>query len=517
MPHRPTLAEFVDQELRLSEATFGTIVDAVLKQWHERPTRRADAIEAMRVVHGERGAFIQHAVQSLHDQALGKVDRATAKPAALGGRLELSLVDDEEVTLDIEVARIVERSNSELEEPLRELRTYTSALVGDVNTARDTNPLRPEVWVRALLAAARGLPIGRNVQTDLLRCAAQPLIRALHECYGAACSRLHALGVIPAVHRTVVNEGVVTELTDAMRARRSLERGPVRDPFGDSMWHSTLQPVGSADYAGRSSAGHAGSELHTAEYLSRLYDAILADRRLPSESQPLLSRLYPTVLHQALLDDELLADAAHPVWRFIDQLGFLMQTRTVGDHQANLAFVQGLVEQLATQHSNDSRPFQSAANRLIVHERQRFARAVAVAAPDIALLTTRLQESNTGSGATLPQSLDPGGVDIQRPPLRRDGDADPEPDAVVEAWRAGSWVSIFLRAQWRRVLVLWRAPPPGPLLLLDAHEARHWAVPSASIELLAAAGLARVFAPRSLISDAVGRIGLRSRGRTLSE
>ena len=60
-----------------------------------------------------------------------------------------SLVDDDDVTADIEIARIVERANMELEEPLRELRTYTSALVGDVNTARDTNPLRPEVWVRA--------------------------------------------------------------------------------------------------------------------------------------------------------------------------------------------------------------------------------------------------------------------------------------------------------------------------------------------------------------------------------
>ena len=41
------------------------------------------------------------------------------------------------------------------------------------------------------------------------------MIRVLHEGYAAACARLHALGVEPALHRTVVNEGVVTELTDA--------------------------------------------------------------------------------------------------------------------------------------------------------------------------------------------------------------------------------------------------------------------------------------------------------------
>jgi hypothetical protein len=57
------------------------------------------------------------------------------------------------------------------------------------------------------------------------------------------------------------------------------------------------------------------------------------------------------------------------------------------------------------------------------------------------------------------------------------------------------------------VLVLWRAPSGGPLLLLDANEARHWAVRGAAIERLAAAGLARVFSPRSLVADASGRVG----------
>jgi hypothetical protein len=77
----------------------------------------------------------------------------------------------------------------------------------------------------------------------------------------------------------------------------------------------------------------------------------------------------------------------------------------------------------------------------------------------------------------------------------------------VFGWRAGSWLSIFLRGQWRRALILWRAPSNGPLLLLDANEARHWALRSAAIERLAAEGLARVFSPRSLVRDASGRVG----------
>ena len=533
MSHRPTLADFVEQELRLSDSTFAAIADAVLKQWRERePTRWAAEFDAMRVLHSQRDDFIRHAAQSLREQTHSRAEPGGAPRNS--GKLELSLVDDDEISADIEVARIVERSNADLEEPLRELRTYTSALVGDVNTARDTNPLRPEVWVRAVLAAARSLPIARNLQTGIVRAAGRPLIQALHDNYAAACSRLHAAGVTPAVHRTVVNEGIVTELTDAMRARRSLDRGAEAGEAADvhgglpssvedllmrveqglasahhAMARATEAPADAAAPAGRAVPGGAAAppEQHTVERLSQLYDAILADRRLPRESLPLLSRLYPAVLRQTLADAGVLSDARHPVWLFMDQLGFLMQTREVGDRVANVAFAQGMVEQLVAQPGNDARPFQTAASRLVVLERQRFARAVSAAAGDIAMLTARAQEASGGHSTSLPQSLDAGSVDSQHAPLRRGDDAEPEPGDVVGGWRAGSWLSIFLRGQWRRALILWRAPNNGPLLLLDANEARHWALRSAAIERLAAEGLARVFSPRSLVRDASGRVG----------
>jgi len=535
MPHRPTLAEFVDQELRLSESVFGVIVDAVLKQWRERaPMRMASEVDALRVLHSQRDDFIRRAVQSLRWQTQGKTDSENSS-FRKSGKLELSLVDDEEITADIEVSRIVERANSELEEPQRELRTYTSALVGDVNTARDTNPLRPEVWVRAVLAAARSLPIARNLQTDLLRCATRPLIRAINDNYAVACSHLRSVGVTPASHRTVVNEGVVTELTEAMRARRSLDRhdepGEHVERYGDPhALPGTVEDLLRRVEQGAAAARHGGSpvglaprlsasggEQHAIEQLSQLYDAILSDRRLPRESLPLLSRLYPAVLRQTLLDGRLIDDPAHPVWRFMDHLGFLMQTREVGDCRANVAFAQGLVEQLVGQQGSDARAFQSAANRLAVLERQRFARAVAAAAADIAMLGVRVQESGDHA-PSLPQSLDAGVIDSQPAPLRRGSDAEPESGDAAGAWRVGSWLSIFLRGQWRRALVLWRAPELGPLLLLDANEARHWAVRGAAIERLSAEGLARVFLPRSLVGDArdrVGRHAARDPGPTL--
>jgi len=517
MAHRPTLAEFVEQELRLADPIFAGIVDEVLKQWRATaPSRLLADFDAPRVLHAQAGDFVRAAAASLREQACGA--RTSAK-VRKSGKLELSLVDDEEVTADIEVARAVERSDAELEDPLRELRTYTSALVGDVNSARDTNPLRPEIWVRAALAGARGVAIAPQLQRDLLRAATPLLIRALHARYDDACARLRAAGVEPAVHRTIVNEGVVTELTDAMRARRALDRAhdAAFEDVPSTPWHpQPIEPVmrrGSGAHeraahqaqrhppvASPRNAARAGHD--PVERLSRLYDAMLADRRLPPDSLPLLSRLYPAVLRQTLAEPPLLDDAAHPVWSLIDHAVFLVQTREVGDSKGNMALANSLVEQIVGQSSADARAFQSAANRLAVLERQRFSRAVSAAAADIATLTPRDHHE-----PTMPQALDAAASNSQPTPLlRRGADHQRTPGEVVNAWRAGAWLTIFLRGRWRRALVLWRAPAPGPLLLLDADEARHWALHATALERLAAEGLARAFGPRSLIGDATERI-----------
>jgi hypothetical protein len=529
MAHRPTLAEFVDQELRLVEPLFGGLVDAVLKQWRsEPPSRLSSDMDALRVLHLQRQDFVRHAVQSMIEQT----QRRTPRPAARApktGRLELSLVDDDEVTADIEIARVVERANVELEDPLRELRTYTSALVGDVNTARDTNPLRPEVWVRSLMAAAHSVPISRAMQLALLRAATAPLIQALHDSHAAACARLQAQGVTPSAHRTVVNEGVTTELSDAMRVRRALDRADDEREQAQALPASVEEllqrleqglsarpqvDTGSlrgdaAASGGAASPAAARREQRTVERLSDLYDAILSDRRLPRESLPLLSRLYPAALRQTLAEPALVDDSAHPLWRFMDHLAFLVQTRAVGDPKGNITFAQGLVEQLVNQHAADARPFQSAADRLAVLERQRFARAVAAAGADIATLGASMRATAADHLPSVPQSLDAGGPESQPAPLRRGADA--EPADAVDTWRAGTWLTLFLRGQWRRVLILWRAPSPGPLLLLDANEARHWALRPAALDRLARAGLARALTPRSLMRDASGRVGRVSR------
>jgi len=323
----------------------------------------------------------------------------------------------------------------------------------------------------------------------------------------------------------MVNEGVTTELSEAMRMRRALDRadderertgampGSVEELLQRMEQGLSARPQLGTDDAAEprlaASPATARREQRTVEQLSDLYDAILSDRRLPRESLPLLSRLYPAALRQTLAEPSLIDDSTHPLWRFMDHLAFLVQTRAVGDPTSNIALAQSLVEQLVAQHAADAKPFQSAADRLAVLERQRYARAVAAAGSDIATLSASMRATGADHQPSVPQSLDAGGPESQPAPLRRDGDAAPVD--TVEAWRAGSWLTVFLRGQWRRVLILWRAPNRGPLLLLDAHEARHWALRPAALDRLAHAGLARTLMPRSLVHDAGARVGRVSR------
>ncbi|MFO1219138.1 MAG: DUF1631 family protein [Burkholderiaceae bacterium] len=578
MSHRPTFNEYVQYELRQAGPLFESIADAVLESWRNHlPTRLASDLDAPRVLLLHRADFIGHAVTALREQVLKAQSGPTPVARKTTGRLELSLVEDDEVTTDIEIARVVERANSELEHEVRELRTFTSGLVGDVNTSRETNPLRPEAWVRALMAGARAVPISRNMQTSLLRAAAPPLIRAIRDTYTAACARLEALGVVAASHRTIVNEGEKIELTEAMRARRGLDR-PLDPQYDDAGQlpgaGGEFGAPGGAGYGGAvrggygyaaGAAGHYGparpgapASVHAllrqverglsqsnrffapltgadnattipgeaprtlsgqpaVERLSQIFDAIMADRRLPRDCLPLLSRYYPGALRFALSEPQAIDDADHPIWRFVDHLSFLVQTRAVGDVQANLAFARSLVDQLASSPASEAKHFQSAISRISVHERQRFARAVAAAAESIQELNEFTHHRASGFGPSVPDELDAGGVDPDaNRQLRRVGDTLPVADSAPDVWKPGVWLTLFLRGQWRRALVLWRGPAPGPWLMLDAAEARYWAVRRQSLERLVGAGLAREFGPRSLMRDALPRIGkvLREPGST---
>ncbi|MBL0148755.1 MAG: DUF1631 family protein [Ideonella sp.] len=125
--------------------------------------------------------------------------RRRHRPSARAG-----LIDEDEVSVDVKVSRAVERVKSAAEFELRELQAFTSALLDDLNVARDTNPFRPESYVRSLWVGVSSVPMSQALQAAFMRDAAAPLSRTLRQAYAAACTRLESQGVEPAAYRTIV-------------------------------------------------------------------------------------------------------------------------------------------------------------------------------------------------------------------------------------------------------------------------------------------------------------------------
>jgi hypothetical protein len=86
MFHRPTLTEFVEEELQLAQPLFGAIADAVLKQWRNQPPSRLSSdMDAIRVLHQHRDDFVRQAIQSMHEQTLRRPN-STGPSRAVAGR-----------------------------------------------------------------------------------------------------------------------------------------------------------------------------------------------------------------------------------------------------------------------------------------------------------------------------------------------------------------------------------------------------------------------------------------------
>lgn len=499
MSAHPTLQTFVDDELLRAPLAFDQVIDTVLEQWRQTLGRHGE--QSVRQLQLHRGDLIAEALRSLRAQVATALSHGgESRPAAGTTRsapLELSLIDEDEVAVDIELSRSIEAIKLQAEVELRELQTYTSALVGDPNVSRDSNPFRPEVYVRALWQGAQTLPLPRPTQAAFLRDAAEPLAKALRQGYAAACSRLDEQGVEPAAFRTIV------------------AAGGTRLPGTDSVvlhndalhqLHARQQDLRAAFAAGADSAPQAtagsGLDPQLVELLSRLFDALQRDRMLSQNSLSLLLRLQPTALRLALLDPSLLDHHEHPVWRFMDRSAHLIEYSRAADAARSLGFVRNLVDHLlADTRPNDAGRFEWALERLSAFERHQFEQALGAARPEIESLQRTVDTQSapvTASG----QPLDIATMDTvpaQLLPAETNAADELPPLAPGDRLRA------YLQGEWRLLQLLWIHPQHECWLLLD-QQGHYFARRPRALQRLAAVRLAQPLPLRSLIRSAAARV-----------
>ena len=522
MSRQPTLQDFIDDELLRAPLTFDRVIDAVQQHWRERlPAQHSrQSGDPVRALQQHREAVVASALRALRISA-GLEPGAGSTPSATAlddANRELSLIDEADVAVDIEIARCVQTIRQTAEVELRELQTYTSGLVRDINVARDNNPFGPERYARALWAGVQRAPLTPPQLVSFLREAALPLAQALRLTYASASQRLQGQGVAPAAYRTIVPVGSSAWGAERSRSLTPLDLHALHNsmpvPFDRlERRDPPASPARNRQSGQPSQRGQAGPptqptrpDARLIELLARLFTALQNDVTLAGPTLDLLQRLQATVLRLALHDASPLDSYDHPVWRFMDALAHDVDHCAPARRPRLLGLCRNLVDHLAAITLPEASHFSWASQRLVAARKHALAQAVAAAAPRISTLQ-RLANNDCAATATMP--LDVGTLDTVPAELV------PEPAqrtalalgaALLLACVPGYDLRVYLQGEWRHLQVLWQDPDEALLLLGAPATGQHWALRQAALARLLDEGLARPLRVRSLVRRAANQV-----------
>ncbi len=525
MSSQPTLQDFIDDELLRVPMTLDLVIDAVQQRWRERlpPQARSGAgIDPARVLQLHRNELTARALAVLRASAQEDLratqpgsrsadkpaDKPSPRPAAGPALAELALIDEADVAVDIEIARCTQAVKLHAEIVLRELQTYTSALVNDPNVARDTNPFRPERLVRALWAGVQVLPMTRPLMAAFLGDAAKPLANTLQRAYAAACRRLEEQGVTPASYRTIVTSGVTTwgqtsgryQVPDGLRGLRDSMAAPL-----DALPARRSAPAANGPPA-PATGGNAPDPALIA-LLARLFEAIQGDFQLAPETVALMQRLQPTALRVALRDPSLLDRYDHALWRFMDQLAHDLTLSPPSQRLRLLGLGRNLVDHLANAELNEVRAshgFAWALERLLAAQRHALNQAITAAQPQIATLERIAADTASASTSGMPLDI----TTLDTVPAALLPEAAPQSGGMLATigLPPGAALRAYLQGERRTLVSLWQDGQHELALLREPATEQLFAVRQSAMARLQAEGLAFPYKVRSLVRRSADKV-----------
>jgi len=435
-----------------------------------------------------------------------------------------SLVDEDEVTVDVELSHTVEAIQSVAEYELRELRTYTAALVGDFEMAKDHNPFRADTMARAVWASARALPLSRGHQLSFMRQASTPLAALLRTSYAASTSRLESMGVEPASYRTLIlpsgsrgggRSAETTFTPDLYRMSESMQapgegrsvlnvegtssRGNPRPERWTDVARDALQPA----------------DRQAVEVVSRLFESMMRDPRVPDDVSMLIGRLHGPAMRLALRDRSLLDHVKHPLWRFINGMAFAAEmSPDLGDPERIqfLKQVLATIDQLASEPVQNTSLYRRAYERLEEFLGRRLTRRLAAVATQIGSLQN-LEEKFSLDGSvptTMSGPLDVHQLDTVPAQLMSsdtpEATGNPEAAAWLRELQPGDWVRMFFKGRWVKAQLLWSGEHREFLLFGDGASDDTWAVRAGALLMMHSNGLIKTMKKRSIIGSAASRV-----------
>ena len=532
-PPSPMFLQFVDDELLRAPLLYDQLIDAVLDNGMRGITglsavQRTTLGDLLQAVKSQRLRMGDYFVQSLREQVQADITRQ--QPLALkkpDRPKTLSLVDEDEVAIDVEISRTIEAIRSGAEYELRELQTFIAALMGDLEMAQDHNPFRADTLARAVWASAQALPLSRGHQVAFMRQAAEPLSQLLRTSYAASTSRLESMGVEPATFRTLILP------SGSRRGGRSHETtfSPDLYRISDAMPAPLDTQQQALGYNGQGAARPATLERWTdvaqgttqhadrqaIELVSRLFEAMMGDARVPADVGLLVTRLHGPAMRLALRDRTLLDQHKHPLWRFINQLAFAAEMSPDASDPERyqlLKLAQVTIDQLASEPVQNSGLYRWAVERLDAFLHKRLTRRLAAVASQIGAL--QKLEDKFSHGQSPPSTLS-GPLDFHQldtvPAEFMEIAVQPEPDgskATGPEWliklNAGDWVRMFFKGRWMRAQLLWPGERREFLLFGDGASDETWAVRASALVMMHGHGLIKSLKQRSIVGSAAARV-----------
>jgi uncharacterized protein DUF1631 len=396
-------------------------------------------------------------------------DDSRARPAVAAAVPidQLTLVDDQQIEEDIEVARVIQRVDAAAELELRDLRALCATLCGAPAALPELVPLRPEVAARALSRALQSLGLAREVRLLALR---------------------------------VVGEAMAQHLATLVREHvRELKRWGVEPLPYQLRVAPELQRAARDDGAMRRLAGKLGATAAPAnQMIPRLLAQVAAQAQLDASLTALLQRLAAPALRSAKVQADVLSSFQHPVWRLVDRIAAL-GTLHAGAHAARLtAHLEPVVQQL--ERGTDS--------TFSAYER---------ALADIDELATGWADSQLAdAGVTVPAAPGAGGSlptdwggegSLPTVPMELPGQAGADPHkAWVDGLREGDSVRVFLHARWLSARVTGRSS--AHVMLATQQSAPLQTIGRAALYRLHESGLATTIEAVAPVREAVQTLTL---------
>lgn len=529
VPASPLFLQFVDDEMLRAPLLFDQLIDAVADAVKRSMARMAstqktavgDLFQSLQVQRLRMGEYFLH---SLTEQVNAEVRKPLSKAqAGTAKKQSLSLVEEDEVAVDVELSHTIEAIKSVAEYELRELLTFVSAMVGDLEMARDQNPFRPETWARAVWNSAQAMPLSRGHQVAFMRHAATPLAQLLRTSYAATASRLESMGVEPATYRTMIlpsgarrsGRSVHTTFSPDLYRMRETMQAPADGPPGLTSPGSARRVSGVEHWSDVARGITQREDRQAIELVSRIFEAMLTDTRLPPDICTLIARLQGPAMRLALRDRALLDQNKHPLWRFINQLAFAAQMSpdvADPDRILMLKLIQATVDQLASEAQQNTGLYRWALERLDGFLEKRLGRRLASVTTQIGSLQ-KLEDkldARQGPPSTLSGPLDFHQLDTVPAELMDKVPPAPAPAEAASDWlrslAVGTWTRMFFQGHWLQAQLLWLGSQREFFLFGDGASDQTWAVRSSALSLLHEHGLAKTLKQRSIVGSAAAKV-----------